>query len=299
MRARRIVPAVLAAAAALLLSACAPAAEEVVSSPPASAALPPSTALEFADQFEFYNTSADPHDFTISQGELDGQPCYQLDNKEYGVTVLVPENGYEVQAVVRYQGRQATFEMPTFLLGYGNVSGVASLSLEDLTGDGTPDLVYIYGSGGTGAWGDQAKVIDLAAMEEHPVTWDDALLEGAVRLHFAALSEGEDGGPQAVYQVIGPDGVTAYGCFYYDGDVSPAQSPVAAYGYIQEISLQDGRLVLSSDFSAGLAADPSLTSLGTLSAPFVYDGTGGCFSLEADFTLSLHEPAAFDADTLS
>ncbi len=298
---RRPAMAALGVAAALLLSACSPTMEEVSPGPSASApvsAVPSpslSPALEFAGQFDHYNDSVDPHDFIISAGELDGQPCYQLDNEEYGVTVLVPENGYEVQAVVLYQGRQTTFEMPTFLLGYGTVSGSASLSLEDLTGDGIPDLVYIYGGGGTGRWGDQAKVIDLTAMEERPVTWDDALLEGAVQLQFAALWEDEDGNPQAVYQVTGPDGETVYGGFYYGSDVPPSQASVFTHGYIEHIALADGQLVLSSAFSAGLSADPSLSGLGTLSAPFAYDPDAGSFSLVPDFTLSLYEPVAADA----
>ena len=297
---RRTALAVLGVAAALLLAACSPMVEEV--SPISSVSLPvsaapspsPSLALEFAGQFGHYNDSLDPHDFTISAGELDGQPCYQLDNEEYGVTVLVPENGYEVQAVVRYQGQQTTFEMPTFLLGYGTVSGSASLFLEDLTGDGTPDLVYIYGGGGTGQWGDHAKVIDLAAMEERPVTRDDAVLEGAVQLQFVALREDEDSDPQAIYQVTGPDGETVYGGFYYGLglDVPPSQAPVFTYGYIEHIALADGQLVLSSAFSAGLSADPSLSGLGTLSAPFTYDPDSGSFSLVPDFTLSLYEPVS-------
>lgn len=296
---RRTALAALGVAAALFLAACSPTVEEVSPSPSAlvsAAPSPsPSATLEFADQFDRYNDSLDPHDFTISAGELDGQPCYQLDNEEYGVTVLVPENGYEVQAVVLYQGRQMTFEMPVFLLGYGTVSGIASLSLEDLTGDGTPDLIYIYGGGGTGRWGGQATVIDLAAMEERPVTWDDALFDGAVQLQFAALREDEDGDPQAVYQVTGPDGETGFGGFYYGSDVLPSQAPVFTHGYIEHIALVDGQLVLSSAFSAGLSADPSLSGLGTLSAPFTYDPDAGSFSLAPGFTLSLYEPVAADA----
>ena len=108
-----------------------------------------------------------------------------------------------------------------------------------------------------GQWGDHAKVIDLAAMEERPVTRDDAVLEGAVQLQFVALREDEGSDPQAIYQVTGPDGETVYGGFYYGLglDVPPSQAPVFTYGYIEHIALADGQLVLSSAFSAGLSAD--------------------------------------------
>lgn len=48
-------------------------------------------------------------------------------------------------------------------------------------------------------------------------------------------------------------------------------------------------------FSAGLSADPSLSGLGTLSAPFAYDPDAGSFSLEPDLTLVHYEPIAADA----
>lgn len=41
-----------------------------------------------------------------------------------------------------------------------------------------------------------------------------------------------------------------------------------------------------------LSADPSLSGLGTLSAPFTYDLDSGSFSLVPDFTLSLYEPVS-------
>ena len=115
-------------------------------------------------------------------------------------------------------------------------------------------------------------------------------LEGAVQLQFVALSEDEDSDPQAIYQVTGPDGETVYGGVYsgLGLDVPPSQAP----GYIEHITLADGQLVLSSAFSAGLSADPSLSGLGTLSAPFTYDLDSGSFSLVPDFTLSLYEPVS-------
>ena len=119
-------------------------------------------------------------------------------------------------------------------------------------------------------------------------------LEGAVQLQFVALREDEDSDPQAIYQVTGPDGETVYGGFYYGLglDVPPSQAPVFTHGYIEHIALADGQLVLSSAFSAGLSADPSLSGLGTLSAPFTYDPDSGSFSLVPDFTLSLYEPVS-------
>lgn len=87
--------------------------------------------------------------------------------------------------------------MPIFLLGHGTVSGTASLHLADLTGDGTPELIYIYGSGGAGVWQDEIKLFDLSLPAEYPVEPDTAELEGcasgvAFGSHQSfALTEGE------------------------------------------------------------------------------------------------------------
>ena len=106
----------LALCLALGLAACSGASEEERSSPSSSA-----PALAFADQFGLYNGMDDGRDFTISAGELEGRPCYRLDSGEHGVTILVPEkltkHDDEVQAVVEYQGKQASSGMPVFLLG--------------------------------------------------------------------------------------------------------------------------------------------------------------------------------------
>ena len=240
-------------------------------------------ALEFVDQFDHYNDPQAGYDFQISQGELEGQPCYLLHNETHGVNVLVPENGYDVQAVVEYQGQSIRFEMPQFVLGYGTVSGEAALWLEDLTGDGAPELIYIYGSGGTGMWHDQVRVFDLAAMAECPVVQDTALFEGTVELEFVELrtlqaETGQD--TQAVYRITGPNGEQAYaGISLPDGAEEAARQPQPVMGYYETISLKNGKLMFCTSLSAGLTADPSFSNLGSLSASFIYDRQTEAFAL--------------------
>ena len=234
----------------------------------------------------------------LSQGELEGQPCYLLHNETHGVNVLVPENGYGVQAVVEYQGQSISFEMPQFVLGYGAVSGEAALWLEDLTGDGTPELIYIYGNGGTGMWHDQVRVFDLAAMAECPVVQDTARFEGAVELEFVELrtvqaETGQD--TQAVYRITGPNGEQDYaGVSLPDGGEEAARQPQPVMGYYETISLKSGQLMFCTSLSAGLTADPSFSSLGSLSAPFVYSRQTGTFTLTGPARLVVSQAALDD-----
>ena len=134
--------------------------------------------LEFYDQFDRYNNGIDEHDFEVSETEVDGKLQYLFQNEEHGVTILISpyEKAEPFVATLACQEKTLEFEMPIFILGYGNVSGVAEFYLEDLTGDDTPELVYIYGAGGTGVWEDNVKVFDLSSMVECPVSWTPEML---------------------------------------------------------------------------------------------------------------------------
>ena len=292
-RAALVLP--LALCLALGLAACSGASAEERSSPSASA-----PALAFADQFDLYNETGDCRDFTISAGELEGQPCYRLDNGEHGVTVLVPEqspeHGDEVQAVVEHQGKQTSFAMPVFLLGHGGVSGTASLSLADLTGDGTLDLVYIYGGGGTGVWNDQVKVIDLAAMEERPICWDsDSVAErmsGLIRLQLVGTREAGDLEEQreAVYQITAPDGTAIYAGTGGFSLTEFPDTPSPIFGNYESIALEEDRLALNSSFWLDLGVGVFGPYLGSLTCDFRYDPVQQSFTLSSECALQVDMP---------
>ena len=89
---------------------------------------------------------------------------------------LSPGKGDPFPAEVLFQRRSFGFDMPVLPLAQGGVEGSASLSLADLTGDGVPELVYIWGGGGTGAWEDNCRVFDLSTGEEYPIILDPELM---------------------------------------------------------------------------------------------------------------------------
>jgi len=168
---------------ALLLTACV--SEAPAPSPSPVESLPPAQNehLEFYDQFDRYNNSIDGHDFSVAEVAVNGNLHYCFHNREYEYPILIfvaPDSKtLPYQATLELHGNQhkpLEFEMPIFILGYGNVSGVADFYLEDLTGDDILDLVYIYGAGGTGAWDDHVKIFDLATMTECSVSYDPTSL---------------------------------------------------------------------------------------------------------------------------
>ena len=65
-------------------------------------------------------------------------------------------------------------------------NGVEVLYLEDLTGDDSPELIYLWGWGGTGVWEDHVRVFDLATTAEYPVIWDNEALSAAVSAHIGS-----------------------------------------------------------------------------------------------------------------
>ena len=158
----------------------------------------------------------------MEETERDGLLQYHFWNEASGLELFVlpgwrDEAGqpYDPTAEAIYQGRSLTFEMPVLPMCSG-AAGHASLLLQDLTGDRTPELVYLYGGGGTGQQHVQARVFDLAAMEERAVLWDSSSaaewMSGLIQLQLAGTREAGSFGEkrEAVYQITAPDGSTLY-----------------------------------------------------------------------------------------
>lgn len=182
--------------AALLLALTACAGRQASSAPPAPTPTPSPAEeavehLPFYEEFDLYNNSVDEHDFTVSEVRFNGELRYCFQNEEHGVDIYVsPRTDTDPALALAYLGPQnldpVQFEMPAFPLGGGLVDGAAALYLEDLTGDGSPELIYLWGWGGTGVWEDHVRVFDLATTAEYPVIWDNEALSAAVSAHIGS-----------------------------------------------------------------------------------------------------------------
>ena len=260
-------------------------------SPSPVESLPPAQEehLEFYDQFDRYNNSIDEHDFVISETEVDGKLQYQFQNEEHGVTVFASPRGKTepLAATLAYQEKTLKFEMPIFILGYGNVSGVASLHLDDLTGDNMPELIYIYGAGGTGVWEDKVKVFDLSTMTECPVIWDNDALSELVQITPVELRDTDETYHKVVYAVTGPDGQTVYGADLTKETVLP-KCAAAWFGGYECIGLNDGTLTLATCFSSDLSLPSSY--VGDLRGTFAYDAETASFTLDTILSMALVDP---------
>ena len=213
----RLCAAALSPALLLTLPACTPSGQPAGSSAPAEP-----EHLTFYDSFETWNQEVPSNSVQVEEVERDGLLQYRFWNEASGLELFVlpgwrDEAGqpHDPTAEAIYQGRSLTFEMPVLPMCSG-AAGHASLLLQDLTGDHTPELVYLYGGGGTGQWRGQARVFDLAAMEERAVLWDSSSaaewMSGLVQLQLAGTREAGSFGEEreAVYQITAPDGTTLY-----------------------------------------------------------------------------------------
>lgn len=109
----------------------------------------PGEMLPLEERFESYNRERG-RSLPVSRGEWAGEVRYRFADQEQGVEVLVglsPGKGDPFPAEVLFQRRSFDFDMPVLPLAQGGAEGSASLSLADLTGDGVPELVYIWGGG--------------------------------------------------------------------------------------------------------------------------------------------------------
>ena len=293
----RLCAAVLSSILFLALSACAPA------GPPADSSAPAEPEhLAFYDSFETWNQEAPSNSVQVEEAERDGLLQYRFWNEASGLELFVLPGGrdemgqpYVPMAEAIYQGRSLTFEMPVLPMCSG-AAGHASLLLQDLTGDRTPELVYLYGGGGAGQWHDQVRVFDLAAMEERAVRWDSSSaaewMSGLIQLQLAGTREAGSFGEEreAVYQITAPDGSTFY---VGTGGFSLTEFPDAPppiFGTYESIVLDGDRLVLNSSFGVDLGVGFCGPYLGTLTCAFQYDPAQQSFSLSPECTLQVDTP---------
>lgn len=294
----RLCAAALSSALLLTLPACTPSGQPAGSSAPAEP-----EHLAFYDSFETWNQEVPSNSVQVEEVDRDGLLQYRFWNEASGLELFVLPGGrdeagqsYVPMAEAIYQGRSLTFEMPVLPMCSGGVLGHASLLLQDLTGDRTPELIYLYGGGGTGEQHVQARVFDLAAMEERAVLWDSSSaaewMSGLIQLQLVGTREAGSFGEkrEAVYQITAPDGSTLYaGTGGFPLTEFP-EAPPPIFGNYESIILDGDRLVLSSSFWVDLGVWSCGPYLGTLTCGFQYDPAQQSFSLFPECTLQVDTP---------
>lgn len=257
----------------------------------AAAALP-----RLASGIDGYNDRLDgPPDLPASTAVRDGRTCIQFSSTEAGVTLYVfdPPVRELYPAELVYGGRSLALALEIHPLApyeYGLVAGSANLYLSDLTEDGVPELIYIYGSGGTGFWFDHCRVFDLAAMAERPVELDFSVFTDSIG---AELVDRQDS--QLIYQITGPDGQTQLAssiCYSQEMDIQGGIN--ASYDYNILLDREQGRLYMTTAF--GGAGDPFLyCDLGALTAQLAYHPGSASFALAPPVQMELFQPMEGDA----
>ncbi|MCI8538265.1 MAG: hypothetical protein HFF18_06325 [Oscillospiraceae bacterium] len=103
--------------------------------------------------------------FDISEITIDSQNYFKFSLEDSGVYVLV-DSGQTCLTV--YSGEKST-SFPINNIFPTAVNPPATLVAEDLTGDQTPELIYILSDGGMGTAYSECHIVDLSTMMEYPL----------------------------------------------------------------------------------------------------------------------------------
>ena len=243
--------------------------------------------LDFTHECASYNNSEYDHELWASEIEYEGELCCQFENAELGIRLIVRlEEPYAGQAQVFYGSRSMIFDMPVFPLAhwkYGHVAGEAELYLADLTGDGVPELIYIYGYHGSGIGDDTCRVFDLTAMEEYPVQVDFSALEASVQAKIVEWRE-----DQMTYRVTGPDGQSGSVSIYCPENMVREMQTDLSMDHFFFITLNEEKNGLVLETSIGVYPNPELSGLGTLYADLIYSPSLKAFTVSPPFTMELY-----------
>ena len=244
---------------------------------------------ELDQMVSHYNSSIDGHTFTASLEERGGVQGLHLTSAEPAVDLWVwpqADKGEPYRAEITSAYGRVSTEMPVFPLGLDGAGGTASLELADLTGDGTPELVYIWGYGGTRAWEDQAWVLNLASGEEYAIRADYGSAVQNLRAEFV-----EEQGENWIYQITGPDGQSGRAALRRQAAGEPPEGAVVP-GSVSQMFLSPDRTALLSSQTFTVEGEVELygEALGELSGQLIFSPSLRAFTLGPAIEMALFLP---------
>lgn len=171
--------------------------------------------LEFYEEFDKYNSSSDRFKgFIISEIWIDGEPYYQLYNKEKDVKIVVDES--QKNAVIYHNGKSMDYYMD-FIFDMGTT--YATIELGDVTGDDKDDLIIYHQYGGTGISDELCNVIDLSTMTECKLENYFTELSSKIKIEPIKVDDNNN----LIFRVTDVEGVVRYGIIESVEGVSSAE----------------------------------------------------------------------------
>jgi hypothetical protein len=243
--------------------------------------------LDYYEYFDMYNGSWDSFiDFELSEVWIDGEPYYQLLNTEKDVKIIVDRA--QENAVITHAGKSMDYNM-IFLLSA--TAEYTTVTLADITGDGTEELIISHTYTGTGMMRGECDVINLESMTRYTI--DDYLNDLGSRVTVEPLEITSE--HDVICKVTDING-----CIYY-GSVKAGDSDLLEdYSYTLEkcniyydigFDSEEQRLFV---FTSMVMDQYGGCHLGTISSYMDYNKDTGHFELAEDFSVDIHFPITVD-----
>ncbi len=158
--------------------------------------------LLFAETFEWANQNGGMNGFMLSEKAVDGEVFYCLKENTKSVEILVDAECIYARVITDKFDKK--IDLPA-RVHFGGTNDGGYFHLLDLTGDGTDELIYVYGGGGTGAWSGGVDIYNLADMTKYAIEDESDMIyqiESSVDVELLYM----DGDKSALCKITAPDG---------------------------------------------------------------------------------------------
>lgn len=125
------------------------------------------------EEFDWWNESDIYNGFVISERQEGNELFYNLVHKSANVNIVIDKDLFEARIVTDKLDK--TIKLPDRFYA-GGTNGGGFFHLMDVTGDGSEELIFAWGEGGTGAWDGGIDIYNMDDLSKYEIEAEEKMI---------------------------------------------------------------------------------------------------------------------------